>query len=153
MTGGRGSGKTYASMTQIHDLIIAGERPNICIVFPNKDSVQWWYEAWNQRFPHIPMPTYTTVHNTLNTRGRRWRYVYVTDASAIDGGWRNDKLWQTVLVDLTPDAEIVYIYDMNPWDPSINAHTWSQYPPDVPLEPAVVRGGFLRRYLKRAKPE
>lgn len=150
MTGGRGSGKTYASMTEIHELILAGERPTILIVLQELDDLNWWYEMWNQRFPHIPMPTYTTLRNTLGVSGRRWKHVYIEYATDMDDGWRNGKLWGTVLCNLSADAEIVYIYNHN-YD-SGSAHTWSQYPPDEPLAPLKVRSGFLRRYVKRSKP-
>lgn len=147
MTGGRGSGKTYASMTEIHELIIAGERPTILVVFPERSDVQWWFEEWNYRFPHIPMPNYTGIDNMLGIRGRRWRHVYIEHADEI--GWQNEKLWENT--SLYPDAVVTYIYNCR--HDGGEAHTWSLYPPDEPLAPLKVRGGFLRRYLKRSNPE
>lgn len=94
LQGGRGGGKTYAIMTEIHDRIIAGERANILVIFPTMNHLTWWRDAWNQRFPHIPMPDYTSMGAMNRVRGKRVKHVYVEDIDSSDEGIYAEKfMW------------------------------------------------------------
>lgn len=130
----RQAGKTYATMTEIHDLILAGERPGIMVVFPTMSYVHWWGRAWMERYPSIPMPNYTSAQAMDRVRGRRLRHVFVEDVDTIQDGYRNEKfdyLYAAVAND--PDATITYTCSPLPEE------SWRQAPMDWTHEAAVLR--------------
>lgn len=107
MLAGRGLGKTAAIVEEIHALIVAGERPTILVVHQNIDAVKEFHDIWVSAYPHIPRPEYATLRNTLNLRGRRWKWVYVEDVDLYEDGRDEPKL-RDVLVGTTPDAVVTY---------------------------------------------
>lgn len=111
--GTRQSGKTYTIMTEIHDLILAGERAGILVVFPNMSYVHWWINEWRRRFPSIPPPTYTSIESMDRVRGRRLRDVYVEDIDGVADGIYHEKLNYLSVV-LEPDGSITYTYSPLP---------------------------------------
>jgi hypothetical protein len=131
---GRGGGKTYTIMTMIHELILAGERPWIMVVFPTMGHVHWWGRMWMERFPSIPMPNYTSAQAMDRVRGRRLRHVFIEDVETIQDGYRNEKfdfLWAAIAGD--PDATITYTCSGLP------EQSWRQAPPDWTEEAAKLR--------------
>lgn len=90
--GPRQSGKTYAIMTDIHDRIISGERSDVLVVFPAMSHLTWWRDEWNKRFPHLPMPDYTSMNAMERVRGKRVKHVYVEDIDSDGDGIYADKL-------------------------------------------------------------
>lgn len=88
----RQGGKTYTIMTEIHDLILAGERPWIMVVFPTMNYVHWWGRMWMARFPSIPLPNYTSVQGMDRVRGRKLRHVFVEDIDGVVDGIYDPKL-------------------------------------------------------------
>lgn len=144
-SGDRQSGKTHDLMTEIHLLIVEGERPNILVVFPSTDYVYSWIHRWRERFPHIPPPSYVSISNTLAVRGRTLKFVYVEDVDLIRDGWRNEKFNS---IALWPDGKIVYTVSKPEWANK----TFDDYiaPPSAPR---VVSKSLLQRFFKRSKPE
>ncbi len=90
---GRGGGKTYTIMTEIHDLIVGqNRRSDVLVIFPNMSYLHWWGREWTNRFPHIPMPRYTSINAMERVRGLRLAKVFVEDIEAIPDGIYSEKL-------------------------------------------------------------
>lgn len=109
LPGGRGSGKTHAVMSEIHDLILAGERPKILVVFPDAHYVYWWGREWERRFP-FEMPRYTTIQRMDVVRGLRLRHVYVEDIDNVPDGIYNPKVNDLRIATLRDGGTITYTY-------------------------------------------
>lgn len=90
--GGRGCGKTYQIMTEIHELIRDGKRADILVIFPTMSYLHWWTREWQQRFPHVPMVSYTSMQAMDRVRGRRVKYVFIEDIGESPDGIYTDKL-------------------------------------------------------------
>ena len=90
--GGRGCGKTYQIMTEIHELIRDGKRADILVIFPTMNYLHWWTREWQNRFPHVPMVSYTSMQAMDRVRGRRVKFVFIEDIGESDDGIYSEKL-------------------------------------------------------------
>lgn len=109
IVGGRGSGKTHTVMTEIHDRIIAGERADILVVFPQMSHLTWWGNAWKARFPHLPMPDYTSMKSMERVRGKRVKHIFVEDIDHDPDGIYAEKL-QYLYPCIVGDGSITFTY-------------------------------------------
>lgn len=108
--GGRGAGKTYRMMSEIHSLLISGRRPDVLVIFPEMRYVHWWIREWQDRFPQVPPPDYMTIGNMpFRIRGRKVARVFVEDVDSIPDG-----IYNPAFLDLYPamasfdDSEITF---------------------------------------------
>ena len=85
--GDRQSGKTYRMMTEMHEMILAGARASMVVLFPELRMAENFRGAWVNRFPHVPMPDYAIVTgNMLPMRGRTAKHVYVENIDMLEEG-------------------------------------------------------------------
>lgn len=122
---GRQAGKTYTIMNEIHDLIVAGRRAEVLIVFPNMTYLHWWTRMWESMFPHIPMPKYVSIGNTMSVRGLRVAKIYVEDIDGYENGIYDERfnnIWPALFSALN-DEEVVFTCSPFP----LNQRSHSQY--------------------------
>ena len=110
---GRGGGKTYRIMTEIHDLIKAGERSDIVVVFPTMNYLHWWTRAWQERFPFVAMPFYTSMQAMERVRGRRFKYAYVEDIDTDPEGIYNEKICDWLVFSMLEGGTITFTCGIN----------------------------------------
>lgn len=108
--GGRGSGKTYRIMTEIHELLTTGQRPEVLVVFPTLDYLHWWVRMWQDRFPHIQPPDYVSIASMHRIRGRRFSKVYVEDVDSVRDGIYNEAFRDIeIAIAHSEDPEITFV--------------------------------------------
>lgn len=108
---GRGGGKTYDIMTEIGNLVVAGRRPEILIVFPAINYLHFWSGEWRRRFGGMPMPEYVAINNTLKIRGREFSKIYVEDINTYEDGIYDQRLEMSVfpyIYGVHGDCEVVF---------------------------------------------
>lgn len=106
---GRGGGKTYTIMTEMHELIVQGRRSDILVIFSTLDMAYWFKREWEYRFPHVQMPRYTSINAMDRVRGLRVAKVYVENIEQIPDGIYNEKLnWVLPCFVDAVDPEIIF---------------------------------------------
>lgn len=110
ITNGRAGGKTWTIMHEMHDLILAGRRADVLVVFPNMSYLSWWRGMWEDLFPQIPMPRYISINNRERVRGLQVAKIYVEDIDTYENG-----IWDQRFYDIWPalrsahnDEEVVF---------------------------------------------
>jgi len=88
----RQTGKTWAIMSEIHDLILDGHKENVIVYGPNHEWLYHWTRMWRERFNVLPFPDYVLGDNFLGVRSRLYRYVFVDDVDFLEDGIRSDVL-------------------------------------------------------------
>lgn len=105
---GRGGGKTYKIMTEIHDLIKAGERSDIVVVFPTMNYLHWWAREWQDRFPFVAMPFYTSMVAMERVRGLRFKHAYIEDIDKDPEGIYSEKIGAWLVFSLLEGGTITF---------------------------------------------
>lgn len=107
---GRGSGKTWTIMNEMHELILAGRRAELLVVFPDVHYLSWWRNMWDGLFPQVPMPRYISINNRVRVRGLQVAKIYVEDIDGYEQG-----IWDERFRDIWPclfspfnDEEVVF---------------------------------------------
>lgn len=129
--GGRQSGKTHTIMNEIHDLIRAGERDNILVIFPTMSYLHWWTRAWQRLFPHVPMIRYTSMQAMNRVIGLRVKHVFVEDIEHTTWGIDSPELnW--LYPALSEDATITFT--CSPTVLGDRSHSQSKTPAEIRRE-------------------
>lgn len=121
---------------------------SVLLVFQSVHEAYGFNQDWRNRYPHVPVPKYVTVANTLPARGRYCKAMWIFGVDQLPDGWADEKLMGLIPC-VDPDGTLTYVYETHEW--SLRSHTYTEPTPE-PLPPAVVKAGFLRRYFKGAKP-
>lgn len=90
--GDRRSGKTYRMMTEIYDLVSAGHRNEILIIFPAMSYLHYWQREWERRFPFVPMIRYTSLNAMDRVRGMYVKHVFIEDINFEQDGINSEQL-------------------------------------------------------------
>lgn len=107
---GRGGGKTWTIMHEMHDLILAGRATDILVVFPDTNYLIWWRRMWSELFPQVPMPRYISIQRCERVRGLQVVKIYVEDIDGYEDGiydQRFEYIWPCLRSPLG-DEEVIF---------------------------------------------